>query len=202
MSDLKAQRDASLAATKAGPPARTVNPFFGVGPISDVIPDEAEGRINRSAFDRWLEDTYRKRDDKGRDLGPFTTAEIGRSMHRGTPADAILRDMMFHMHRYFGFPKENPMAVGLGGGHSGFTVAIMHLMNPNLEGQRVFIDTPRPETEAATKGGFFRQSWGTQILELQQFAANGHEDKLVFADAEGSIPSADALEEMGITLFV
>ena len=94
------------------------------------------------------------------------TAEIGRSMHRGYPADAILLDMMHHIHRYFGFPEANPMAVGLGGGHSGFTVAIMHLMNPNLEEQKLFVDTPEPESEAAKAGGFFRQSWGTQILEL------------------------------------
>ncbi|MEM7438253.1 MAG: NAD(P)-dependent oxidoreductase [Pseudomonadota bacterium] len=202
MSDLEAQHAAALAATEAKAPARTINPFFGVGPISDVIRDEVDGRKNRFAFDRWLEETYRKVDDAGNDLGPFTTAEIGRSMHRGYPADAILRDMMFHIHRYFGFPKENPMAVGLGGGHSGFTVAIMHLMNPNLDGQKVFVDTPRPESSEAAKGGFFRQSWGTQILELQQFAANGHDDKVVFSDAEGTIPSAEALTEMGITLFV
>ncbi|MEO1107941.1 MAG: NAD(P)-dependent oxidoreductase [Pseudomonadota bacterium] len=202
MSELEAQRKISIEATQSGPPPRTINPFFGVGPITDVIQDEAEGRKNRFDFDRWLEATYRKLDDNGNDLGPFTTAEIGRSMHRGYPADAILRDMMFHIHRYFGFPKSNPMAVGLGGGHSGFTVAIMHLMNPNLDGQKLFVDTPRPESDEATKGGFFRQSWGTQILELQQFAANGHEDKVVFADAEGTIPSADELEAMGITLFV
>lgn len=202
MSDLEKQRDTSLKATQSGPPASTANPFFGVGPITDVIQDEAHGRFNRFEFDRWLEATYRKLDDQGNDLGPFTTAEIGRSMHRGYPADAILRDMMHHIHRYFGFPKQNPMAVGLGGGHSGFTVAILHLMNPNLAGQKVFVDTPRPETDAATKSGFFRQSWGAQILELQRFAANGHDDKIVFAGAEGTIPSADELEAMGITLFV
>ncbi|MEM6728795.1 MAG: NAD(P)-dependent oxidoreductase [Pseudomonadota bacterium] len=200
--DLKSQRAASLEATKNGPPARTVNPFFGVGPITDVVRDEVDGRENRIAFDHWLEATYRKRDDRGNDLGPFTTAEIGRSMHRGTPADAILLDMMHHIHRYFGFPKANPMAVGLGGGHSGFTVAIMHLMNPNLEGQKVYVDTPKPETDAATKGGFFRQSWGAQIMELQLHAAKGAAEKLVFAEAEGTIPSADTLEEMGVTLFV
>lgn len=202
MSDPKQQRDAAIAATSGGAPARTVNSFFGVGPITDVIRDEAHGRTNRFEFDAWLEATYRKLDDKGNDLGPFTTAEIGRSMHRGYPADAILLDMMHQIHRYFGFPKSNHMGVGLGGGHSGFTVAIMHLMNPNLAGQKVFVDTPRPESEAAQAGGFFRQSWGTQILELQQFAANGDEDKIVFADAEGTIPSAEKLAEMGITLFV
>ncbi|MEM6565747.1 MAG: phosphoglycerate dehydrogenase, partial [Pseudomonadota bacterium] len=202
MTDFETQRAASLAVTRNGPPRRTVNPFFGVGPITDVVADEVRGRQNGYDFDRWLEKTYRKLDENGNDLGPFTTAEIGRSMHRGYPADAILSDMMHHIHRYFGFPKENPMAVGLGGGHSGFTVAIMHLMNPNLGEQRVFVDTPKPESDTARSGGFFRQSWGAQILELQQFAANGHEDKIVFADAEGTIPSADTLEELGITLFV
>ena len=202
MTDFETQRAASVAATLNGAPKRTVNPFFGVGPITDIVRDEVEGRENRYAFDAWLEATYRKLDDKGNDLGPFTTAEIGRSMHRGYPADAILLDMMHHIHRYFGFPKENRMAVGLGGGHSGFTVAIMHLMNPNLEGQKVFVDTPKPESAAAQAGGFFRQSWGTQILELQQFAANGNEDKVIFAGDEGTIPSADELAAMGITLFV
>jgi len=202
MTDFEAQRTSSLEATRNGPPARTVNPFFGVGPITDVVKDEIEGRVNRYDFDRWLEATYRKQNDKGNDLGPFTTAEIGRSMHRGYPADAILLDMMHTIHRYFRFPKANPMAVGLGGGHSGFTVAIMHLMNPNLEDQKVFVDTPAPESDAAKAGGFFRQSWGTQIMELQHFAANGNDDKIIYASNEGTIPSADELEALGITLFV
>ena len=196
MTDQNAQRDASIEATRNGPPKRTVNPFFGVGPITDVIRDEADGRANRFAFDAWLEATYRKLDDKGNDLGPFTTAEIGRSMHRGYPADAILLDMMHHIHRYFGFPKSNHMAVGLGGGHSGFTVAIMHLMNPNLSGQKLFVDTPRPESDAAKAGGFFRQSWGTQILEMQQFAANGSTDKVVFAGAEDGEVGADQIRPL------
>ncbi|MES0883995.1 NAD(P)-dependent oxidoreductase [Roseibium sp. SCPC14] len=191
-----------MEVTRKGPPARTKNPFFGVGPITDMVLDDAEGRKNTFAFNRWLENTYRKLDDKGNDIGPFTTSEIGRSMHRGYPADAILLDMMHHIHRYFGFPKANQIAVGLGGGHSGFTVAIMHLMNPNLDGQKLFVDTPKPESDDAKAGGFFRQSWGTQILELQRFAENGHEDKVVFADREGTIPSADELEAMNITLFV
>lgn len=202
MSDLAAQREHCIEVTRKGPPARTKNPFFGVGPITDMVLDDAEGRKNTFAFNRWLEDTYRKLDDKGNDIGPFTTSEIGRSMHRGYPADAILLDMMHHIHRYFGFPKTNQIAVGLGGGHSGFTVAIMHLMNPNLDGQKLFVDTPKPESEDAKAGGFFRQSWGTQILELQRFAENGHEDKVVFAGREGTIPSADELEAMNITLFV
>ncbi|MEM7319236.1 MAG: hypothetical protein AAF408_09475 [Pseudomonadota bacterium] len=90
MSDIETQRQNALDATRSGPPQRTLNPFFGVGPITDVIKDEADGRQNRFDFDRWLEATYRKLDNKGNDLGPFTTAEIGRSMHRGYPADAIL----------------------------------------------------------------------------------------------------------------
>ena len=177
-------------------PNRTVNPFFGVGPISDVLPDEAEARRNRFAFDRWLETTYRKRSADGRDLGPFTTSEIGRSMHRGTPADEILKDMMHHIHRYFGFPKENRIAVGLGGGHSGFTVALMHMMSPT--GRGAFVDTPLPESDAAGAGGFFRQSWGAQVLELMRHA--GAEDRVQFADAEGIIP--DDLSTRDVELFI
>ena len=33
--DLKKQRLAALKASEAGPPRRTSNPFFGVGPITD-----------------------------------------------------------------------------------------------------------------------------------------------------------------------
>ena len=114
-------RQAALKATAGGPPQRTGNPFFGVGPITDGVADEAEARLLRFEFDHWLETNYRKLDDKGRDLGPFTAGEIGRSMHRGYPADKVLLDMMREIHRYFGFAKANKMAVGLGGGHSGFT---------------------------------------------------------------------------------
>ena len=202
VSNLVSQREICIEMTRNGPPARTKNPFFGVGPITDMVLDDAEGRKNTFAFNRWLEKNYRKLDDKGNDIGPFTTSEIGRSMHRGYPADAILKDMMHHVHRYFRFPNSNRVAVGLGGGHSGFTVAIMHLMNPNLEGQQLFVDTPKPESDAASAGGFFRQSWGTQILELQRFAENGHEDKVLFADREGAIPTLEQLEAMNVTLFV
>ena len=199
---LKAQREACINATAGGPPQRTSNRFFGVGPITDITKDEADSRKMRFEFDRWLEKTYRKLDDKGNDLGPFTTAEIGRSMHRGYPADAILLDMMHEIHRYFGFPETNKIAVGLGGGHSGFTVCAMHMMNANDTGQHVYIDTPAPESEAATTGGFFRQSWGAQLIEMQRFAANGDENRLHFAEVEGTIPSADKLSEMGVKLFI
>ena len=145
LKQLKAQHEACLKATGQGAPARTINPFFGVGPITDITTDEADSRKMRYAFERWLEHTYRKYDDKGNDLGGFTAAEIGRSMHRGYPADAILRDMMREINRYFCFPRANKMAVGLGGGHSGFTVCAMHMMNANDADQRVYVDTPAPE---------------------------------------------------------
>jgi lactate dehydrogenase-like 2-hydroxyacid dehydrogenase/phosphoserine aminotransferase len=199
---LKVARDTAVEASKSGPPARTTNPFFGVGPITDMTSDEVDSRRMRIDFENWLEKTYRKLDDRGNDIGPFTVAEIGRSMHRGYPADAILLDMMREIHGYFGFPKSNKLAVGLGGGHSGFTVAIMHMMDANNPDQHVFIDTPAPETEAGKAGGFFRQSWGTQIVEMQRFAENGDEKRLHFTDAEGTIPSADELSAMGIKLFV
>ena len=119
-------------------------------------------------------------------------------MHRGYPADKILLDMMREIHRYFEFPKSNKMAVGLGGGHSGFTVCLVHMMNANDASQHLFVDTPAPESEAAKAGGFFRQSWGSQLVELQRYAANGDESRIHFTDAEGTIPSADDLEKMGI----
>jgi len=199
---LKAARNTALEASKNGPPERTVNPFFGVGPITDMTCDEVDSRRMRVEFEHWLEKTYRKFDDKGNDIGPFTSAEIGRSMHRGYPADAILLDMMGEIHSYFRFPKSNKLAVGLGGGHSGFTVAIMHMMDANNPDQRVFIDTPAPESAAGKAVGFFRQSWGTQIIEMQRFAEHGDESRLHFANAEGTIPSATELLDQGIKLFV
>ena len=199
---LQIQREASLKATESGPPARTANPFFGVGPITDGATDEADSRFLRFEFERWLEDNYRKLDDKGRDLGPFTAAEIGRSMHRGYPADKFLLDMMREIHRYFEFPKANKMAVGLGGGHSGFTACALHMITTNDPSQHIFVDTLRPESEAAKASGFFRQSWGAQIIEMMRYARNGDESRIHFAEDEGRVPSAEALKAMGIKLFI
>ena len=196
---LKRQHAAALAATAGGPPARTGNPFFGVGPITDNAADEVEARRTRFQFEHWLEKNYRKLDDTGKDLGPFTAAEIGRSMHRGYPADKFILDMMREIHTYFGFPKTNRMAVGLGGGHSGFTVAALHLIGADA-GQHVYIDTPRPESEAGAAGGFFRQSWGAQIVELMRLSKAGDESRLHFAENEGAIPSAATLSGMGVKL--
>ena len=199
---LKAHRDQALEMTLSGPPARTSNPFFGVGPITDATSDEVDARLLRFEFDAWLEKNYRKLDDRGSDLGPFTSAEIGRSMHRGYPADKFLLDMMREIHRYFEFPKANKMAVGLGGGHSGFTVCALHLLTVNDPSQHVYVDTLRPESEAAKAGGFFRQSWGAQLIEMHRYAKNGDENRVHFAEEEGAIPSADALEAMGVKLFI
>ncbi len=199
---LKAQRQACIDATRAGAPARTANPFFGVGPITDGAADEADSRFLKFEFEHWLETNYRKLDDKGGDLGPFTAAEIGRSMHRGYPADKFLLDMMREIHRYFEFPKANKMAVGLGGGHSGFTACALHLMTTNDPAQHVFVDTLRPESEAAKAAGFFRQSWGAQIIEMMRYARNGDESRIHFAQSEGIVPSAETLAGMGIKLFI
>ncbi len=198
---LKASRLASVAATAAGAPAPISNPFFGVGPITDMTRDEMTARCLRFEFDTWLETNYPKLDDQGKPVGNFTTAELGRGMHRGYPADKVLNDMMREIHRYFGFPKQNVMAVGLGGGHSGFTVAAMHLMNANATNQKIFVDTPQPETDAGKGGGFFRQSWATQLTEMQLYATNGDSGRVFFTQIEGCIPSADSLEAKGIKLF-
>jgi lactate dehydrogenase-like 2-hydroxyacid dehydrogenase/phosphoserine aminotransferase len=199
--ELLAERNKALAATQSGPPARSSNPFFGVGPITDAMPDEVEARKSRFEFEHWLEQNYRKRDDKGRDLGPFTTAEISRSMHRGYPADKFIHDMMREIHSYFGFPKSNRMAVGLGGGHSGFTVAALHLISAGDLGQNIFIDTPRPESDAAKAGGFFRQSWGAQLVELMRLSKYGDENRLHFSNDEGHIPAAGDLQSWGVKLM-
>ncbi|MCA3562509.1 MAG: phosphoglycerate dehydrogenase [Aestuariivirga sp.] len=198
---LRTARDESLKATAGGPPPRTQNPFFGVGPITDMARDEADSRMLRFAFEHWLEQTYRKLDDTGRDTGPFTAAEIGRSMHRGYPADKFLLDMMREIHRYFEFPKSNRLAVGLGGGHSGFTVCALHVLTVNDPAQHVYVDTPAPESELAKASGFFRQSWGAQIVEMMRYARNGDEARLHFARAEGAIPSSDMLERLGVKVF-
>ncbi|BCG82127.1 NAD(P)-dependent oxidoreductase [Mesorhizobium sp. 113-3-3] len=199
---LREERLSALRLTAAGKPRRTANPFFGVGPITDLTLDEVDARLLRFEFDAWLESNYRKLDDRGNDIGPFTTAQIGRSMHRGYPADKILLDMMREIHRYFGFPKTNQMAVGLGGGHSGFTACLMHLMNASDDRQRVYVDTAAPETAAAASGGFFRQSWGAQLLELHRYSKRGDERRIRFATEEGTMPSPDSLRGMGIQIVV
>jgi lactate dehydrogenase-like 2-hydroxyacid dehydrogenase/phosphoserine aminotransferase len=194
----KTLRDISVKATEQGPPPATSNAFFGVGPITDAARDEADSRLIRFEFEHWLERNYRKLDDKGRDVGPFTVAEIGRSMHRGYPADKFLLDMMREIHRYFEFPKENRMAVGLGGGHSGFTVCALHLLTTADAGQHVFVDTLAPESEESRASGFFRQSWGAQIVEMMRYARNGDESRVHFAAHEGEIPKSDVLERLGV----
>ncbi|SMO85491.1 NAD(P)-dependent oxidoreductase [Paracoccus laeviglucosivorans] len=200
--ELIAHRKSALNDTRNGAPAIPSNPFFGVGPITDATTDEVDSRLRRYEFDRWIEATYRKFDDKGNDLGPFSTAELSRSMHRGYPADAILLDMMRAIHRYFEFPKTNRIAVGLGGGHSGYTVCVQHLLNANEPDQRVYVDTPRPEGSDAGASGFFRQSWATQLIEMHRFAENGCESRIHFAPREGVIPTAKELADLGISVFV
>lgn len=199
---LRAAREAALDATRAGPPTRPSNPFFGVGPISDGLSDEVDRRLRGLAFDHWLHSTYRKTDDRGRDIGGYTTSEIARSMHRGEPADSILLDMMRSIHSYFGLPAQNRLAVGLGGGHSGFTTCIQHLMTMNDPNQQVYIDTLHPESDRNGPTGFFRQSWATQIIDLCRLSRNGTTKRLHFAADEGTIPSAEALEAMGVRLFI
>jgi lactate dehydrogenase-like 2-hydroxyacid dehydrogenase/phosphoserine aminotransferase len=199
---LQAARADAIEKSAVGAASIPSNPFFGVGPITDATTDEVDSRLRRYEFDRWIEATYRKFDDTGKDIGAFTTAELTRSMHRGYPADKILLDMMRAIHRYFEFPKSNRIAVGLGGGHSGYTVCVQHLLNANKADQKVYVDTPRPESDSAGASGFFRQSWATQLIEMHRFAENGDESRIHFADKEGAIPSAKTLTELGISIFV
>jgi len=197
----RAARESSLKATAGGPPPRTRNPFFGVGPITDMARDDGDSRLLRFEFEHWLESNYRRLDDTGKDIGCFTVAEISRSMHRGYPADKFLLDMMKEIHRYFEFPRSNRLAVGLGGGHSGFTVCALHFLTVNDATQHIYVDTPTPESDLAKASGFFRQSWGVQIVEMMRYARGGDEARIHFATTEGAIPSADTLERMGIKVF-
>ncbi|NQU57054.1 MAG: phosphoglycerate dehydrogenase [Rhodospirillales bacterium] len=201
LKNLETARQHSLDLTKGGVPVRTQNQFFGVGPITDMTSDEVDARRLRKEFERWLEDTYPKCDDKGNVIGNFTAAELGRGMHRGYPADKVLHDMMAEIHRYFGFQDNTKIAVGLGGGHSGFTVAALHLVSANKPDQHIFVDTPKPESEIAKKSGFFRQSWGAQLIEMLKYSKNGAVERLHFADDEGNIPPAETLNDMGVKLF-
>jgi len=188
--------------THSGPPQlKTQNQFFGVGPITDMSLDEFDARRRQIQFEHWLEENYLKYDDKGNVVGNFTATEFGRSMHRGYPADKVVLDMMRAIHRYFGFPASNQISVGLGGGHSGFTVAALHMVNANDASQHIYVDTYAPESEQAKTSGFFRQSWATQLTEMLEYSKNGDPSRLHFADTEGKIPNADALKAQGIKLF-
>jgi lactate dehydrogenase-like 2-hydroxyacid dehydrogenase len=199
--NLEAARQRSLDLSSGGVPTRTQNQFFGVGPITDMTTDEVDARRLRKEFERWLEANYPKLDDKGNVIGNFTVAELGRGMHRGYPADKVLADMMGEIHRYFGFQNNTKISVGLGGGHSGFTVAALHLVSGKNSDQQIFVDTPKPESEVAKASGFFRQSWGAQLTEMLKYCGTDPESRLHFADDEGTIPSADTLRDMGIKLF-
>ena len=201
LEDLEVARQHAIEQTTTGTPARPQNQFFGVGPITDMTIDEVDARRLRRDFEHWLEDNYPKLDDTGNIIGNFTVAELGRGMHRGYPADKVLLDMMNEIHRYFEFPESAKIAVGLGGGHSGFTVAALHLVSANNPDQHIFVDTPKPESDVAKKSGFFRQSWGVQLSEMLKYSKNGSVDRLHFADDEGNIPSAQTLNDLGISLF-
>ncbi len=178
----------------------TGSPFFGVGPISDGCTDEVSARRLRFEFEHWVEQTFRKRGDDGCDLGPFTAAEFARSMHRGEPADSIVTLMLKEIHSYFEFPKCIKLAVGLGGGHSGFTAMALNLIDATDGQQNIYVDTPRPETEPSASSGFFRQSWATQLVEQMEASKNGDPSRLFFATQEGHLPTYNALKEGGIRL--
>ena len=195
------QRLQSIRATADGPPPRTLNPFFGVGPITDVTLNEMDARLLRKEFEAWVESNYPKLDEQGNVVGNWTLAEINQGMHRGYPGEKVVEDMLRAIQEYFELPKTNRIAFGLGGGHTGFTVAAMHFMNPNDPSQIVYVDTPKPESEKSGEGGFFRQSWGVQLIELQRHAKSGDPDRIKFAAKEGSIPTAEAMEAMGVKLF-
>ena len=63
--DFQKQREVAIQLTDSGVPARTVNPFFGVGPITNMTTDEVDRRLSRFEFEGWLEKNYQKLDDQG-----------------------------------------------------------------------------------------------------------------------------------------
>ena len=52
--DMQKHRETSLKVTESGPPSRTANPFFGVGPITNMTVDEVDRRLTRFEFEAWL----------------------------------------------------------------------------------------------------------------------------------------------------
>ena len=198
---LKNLLEASVKSTAAGPPSPTSNPFFGVGPITDMTADEAERRFQGFEFQRWLEKNYRKISDSEQDVGPITKGELDRGMHRGYPGDKVVLDMMREIHRYFRFPKQNRMAVGLGGGHNGFTICILHLIHPDNSLQRIFVDTPRPESAVARQAGFFRQSWGAQLIELLRFSTRGGRKPAAFQRNRRPDPNSPSIAAPGHSII-
>ncbi len=91
------------------------------------------------------------------------------------------------------------MAVGIGGGHTGFTVCALHLLNADDPEHLVFIDTPKPESDQASFGGFFRQSWGTReesdiIALLNNIYYAYHRARIVVAE--------DLLADQGVNFEV
>ena len=107
MQNFLKQRENPLKLTQ-NKPLKTKNPFFGVGPITNLALDEKDARDIESEFKKWLEHNYPKYNDKNMRLGSITVAEIDRSMHRGYPADKIILDMMSEIHRYFCLSETKP----------------------------------------------------------------------------------------------
>jgi len=74
--DLQAQREAAIQLTAGGTPTRTLNPFFGVGPITNMTTDEVDRRLTRFEFEAWLENNYQKLDDQGQKIGPVRLVNL------------------------------------------------------------------------------------------------------------------------------
>lgn len=90
-----------------------------------------------------LEQNYRNWTTRAATSAP-SRSRIGRSMHRGAAGGKFLLDMMREI-PLLQFPKSNRLAVGLGGGHSGFTVCALHFLTVSDPAQHVYVDTPAPE---------------------------------------------------------
>lgn len=135
------------------------NLFFGVGLIIDVMLDEVDSCLCCVEFDYWIEVSYCKFDDIGKDFGLFLMVELLCSMYCGYLVDVILLDMMCIIYCYFEFFVMNCMVVGLGGGYSGFIVCVQYLLNVNDVSQCVYVDMLCLEQVVVGGVGFFCQFW-------------------------------------------
>ena len=123
-------------------------------------------------------------------------------MHRGYPADKVLLDMMNEIHRYFEFPENVKIAVGLGGGHSGFTVAALHLVSANRQNQHIFVDTPEPESEIAKKIRIFSPVLGCAAdRNVKNIPKTGQLIVCILQMMKAIFQQRQTLKDMGIKLF-
>jgi phosphoglycerate dehydrogenase-like enzyme/phosphoserine aminotransferase len=170
-------------------PAKPSNSHFGVGPIMKLKAEDSVQFAQRTfEFNQWVKKEY-----------GVEVHDLEQHMHRYPKSVEITKGFLKEVHRYFEYGDNNTLGIGLGGGHSAFTVLTSAMLHPRLD---VFVDTPKPGTPEAGVGAF-RNSWATQITDRYNKAQGGpYPDKIHYSEKEGIIPSADELEKKNIKVFV